>query len=169
MRSLIPFAASLAFCALAPAQDPCANLSVSGDGSPGSDITFELTTDGSGSAIAFVMIGKTAADPAGSGHFSIPGLDLGLEPPFIPLPLGMTDMGGDISRTFTVPMGLNLPELDLLAQGMAVEFSFMFPFGGMFGGGGGGIPGGTFGGGSWMDFFMFSFCTSDLVGFQIGG
>ena len=166
MRSLIPIAASLAFCALAPAQDPCANLTVTGDGSAGSELTFEITTDGGAGAIAFVMIGKTAADPAGSGPISFPGLDLGLAPPFIPLPLGRTDADGDISRTFTVPMGLNLPELDLLAQGMTVEFSFMFPFGGMFGGG---IPGGTFGGGSWMDFFMFTFCTSDLVPFQIGG
>lgn len=167
MRSLLPIAASLAFCALVPAQDPCAGLTVTGDGSPGSDITFEIATDGSGMAIAFVLIGKTAADPA-SGHFSFPGLDLGLEPPFIPLPLGRTDMDGDVSRTFTVPMGLNLPQLDLLAQAMTVEFSFMFPFGGMFGGGGG-VPGGSFGGGSWMDFFMFTFCTSDLVPFQIGG
>ena len=72
-------------------------------------------------------------------------LVLGLNQPFVPLHLGLTDAEGAASRTLTLPSS-NIPMLELYAQGFTVDFSLTPP----------GPP-------------SFDFCTSDVVGFRFGG
>ncbi len=147
MRFLIPILASLALTILAPAQD-CASLSVTGEGKPGTDVTFAFS-GGAAHSLVFVAIGDTVG--ATSLNFCNVGtLDLGLATPFVPLPLGFSDMNGDLSRTFTVPTGVTLPVLELHGQGLTVDLMLEMPMGG-------GLS------------IALAFCTSGVEDFKIGG
>ena len=145
MRTLIAIVSALTLVSLAPAQD-CATLSIS---QTNGDVSIELTTDGSEQALGIIALGMTEGNtsidfgPLGS-------LELGLAMPFVPLPIGFTDMTGDVSRAFTVPPGL--PALDLFAQGFTAELSI-------------GLGDGTF---PLIPMIGWSFCTSNVVPVQIG-
>lgn len=144
MRSLIAVLSTLTLSALVPAQD-CATLSIS---QTGTDVSIELTTDGGERALGIIALGMTEGNtsidfgPLGS-------LELGLAMPFAPLPIGFTDMSGDVSRGFTVPPGL--PAFDLFAQGFTAELSLAL---------GAGFPP--------MPTIGWDFCTSNVVPVQIG-
>ena len=140
MRFLL-FLSPLLFSAALTAQ-ACSDLSVSGDGSPGSTLTFGLT-GAAADVPAVILVGTTE----GSTTLSlgpIGSIELGLAMPFVPLLAGTTDGNGDVSVEFTLPPG-NYPEIDLFAQGLTIDFSV----------GNGGPP-------------SLDACTSDVEGFAIG-
>ncbi len=147
MRRLIPLFASLALTALAPAQE-CATLTITGNGAPGTDLTFELTDAPSGT-VAFLVFGKTAGSTS-LGFGPLGTLDLGLAAPFIPVPMGLTDDGGAASSTIPVPAGFDHAVLDLLVQGLTAELKISMAMGT-----------------GWPSLSL-DFCTSNVAGFQIG-
>lgn len=110
------FASSLAlFAGAATAQ--CADLSVT---NTAGQVTIDL--DGSTPmAFAFVLVGDTAGTTTVSLG-SLGTLSLGLAAPFAPLPLGFTDMSGDVSYSFAVPA--SAPAGTYLLQGVTVGFGF---------------------------------------------
>ena len=73
-------------------------------------------------------------------------LELGLQMPFLPLPMGFTDGNGDVSRTIHVPAGLQ-HSMDLFAQAFTASLDFQ-P----------GMP----------PTIALTFCTSGVEAFHIG-
>jgi hypothetical protein len=140
--SLLPVAtAALAALLGAPlAAQSCSDLTVTGDGKVGTQLTFSLT-GAAANAPAFLVLGET------SGSFSISfgsigTLDLGIVPPFSLLPFGQTDGSGAVSRSVTVPP---LPgEIVLHGQGFTARLV---------------IDRGV----------RLDFCTSDVERFTVGG
>src|SRR5262245_1135387 len=111
-RSLVSVCLGL-LAANASAQS-CAALPVLGTGAPGTSLTFDLNATDAG-AFAVLAVGQT------QGTTTIPmgplgSLTLGLATPFIPIPLGMTNASGDISRTIAIPAGVTWG-IDLFGQG----------------------------------------------------
>ena len=134
---------SLTALLAAPVAAQCSDMTVSGDGSAGSTLSFALT-GGAAEAPAIVFVGPN------EGNFSINlgplgSLDLGLAPPFIPLFMGLTDGSGDATLEFDLPPA-TLPQIDLFAQGTTIEFTPPDR----------GPP-------------SIDFCTSDVEAFSIGG
>ena len=121
MRSA--FLAALSLAALtATATAQCGTLTATGSGAPGTAIDLTLTGS-TAMAPAFLVVGDTLG-PTSIQIGALGTLDLGLEMPFIPVPLGMTDMNGDASLTIDVPA--TVPStLDLHGQGVAVDFTVM--------------------------------------------
>lgn len=144
-KTLLVAAAGL-FAIGASAQQ-CSTLAATGTGAPGTTVTFDVS-GGSAHAMTVLLAGETQGSttvnlgPLGS-------LTLGLDMPFAPLPLGMTNMTGDLSRTFTVPSAATLG-FDLYGQALSIGFSFAMP------------PGG-----GWPT-FQFTTCTSNVVPFHVG-
>jgi hypothetical protein len=106
----------LAAVTLAAAASAQCTLSVSGSGT--STITFSF--NGPANSPAALAIGDTQ----GSTTFTfgpLGSLTLGLEMPFVPAPLGMTDGSGNASLTINVPAGV--PSADLFAQGVGITFT----------------------------------------------
>jgi hypothetical protein len=139
-RSLLAISAGL-FASVASAQS-CASLSITGTGAPGTSVTFAVDGTAAGAIAALAIsdaAGTTAINlgPLGS-------LTLGVASPFIPLPLGMTDANGDISRTIQIPNG-NIPGVDLVGQGVTIAFTLNGP----------GLP-------------TLTFCTTNVVSFHLG-
>jgi hypothetical protein len=118
---------------------PCSTLTVTGTGAGGTELRFDL--DGAApDAPAVLVIGPT------TGSFTIRfgpigSLELGIVPPFAPLPMGITDGNGDVRLTIRVPD--NLPGFDLNAQGFSIDFTVRPP--------------------------TLEFCTSNVAPFHIGG
>ena len=134
------------FAANASAQS-CATLTVAGTGAPGTTLTFNFDGQASG-AFAFLAVGAT------QGTTSIPfgplgTLTLGLDAPFLTLPLGMTNASGDASASIPVPNGFPL-SLDLFAQGLTAELTITPP-----------SPPNP-------PTISLTFCTSNVAGFHIG-
>jgi hypothetical protein len=134
-------AACLGLLAANASAQTCATMTVAGTGAPGTSLTFNFDGQASG-AFAFLAVGAT------QGTTSIPfgplgTLTLGLDSPFLSLPLGMTDASGDVSVSIPVPNGFPA-SLDLFAQGVTAELTFTPPIIGL------------------------TFCTSNVVGFHIG-
>ena len=121
-RSLVSVCLGL-LAANASAQS-CATLTVTGTGAPGTSLTFDLNATDAG-AFAVLAVGQT------QGTTTIPmgplgSLTLGLASPFIPVPLGMTNASGDISRTIAIPAGVTWG-VDLFGQGVTAKFTFTPP------------------------------------------
>ena len=106
--------------ALPTAAQSCADLTVTGDGTSGTTLTFDLT-GAQANAPAFLLLGATA------GEFSIDlgplgSIDLGLMPPFIPVPIGRSDDAGAASVAFDLP-DRSMTQRTLNAQGMTLALS----------------------------------------------
>ena len=137
MRLILPSLLFVSLAAMASAQT-CATLTVTGSGAPGTDLTFAL--NGAANSPALLAIGDTA----GTTTFNfgpLGSLTLGLAQPFVPLPLGLTDASGNVSRTVSIPAGL--PAADLFGQGLTVTFTLPPTLG-------------------------LSFCTSNVAAFHVG-
>lgn len=139
------FLAAGALAALAPAQ--CASLAITGAGTPGT--TLQVAIDGTApNVMAFLMVSTTQGStvlplgPLGS-------LTLGLAQPLVPLPLGMTNAAGDVSRSLAVPSSTTFG-IDLYGQGVTFGFSFTPPTGG-------GLPS-----------FGLTTCATNVVAFHVG-
>jgi hypothetical protein len=122
------------------AAQSCADLTVTGSGRSGTQLTFAVTGAGTNSP-AYLVIGQTA------GSFSISlgpigTLTLGIVPPFTFVPLGSTDGSGAVSRSVTVPP---IPDaVSVLGQAFSAKVV---------------IDRGV----------RVDFCTSDVESFSIGG
>jgi hypothetical protein len=98
----------------------CSDLAVAGSGAPGTRLVFALT-GAEPRALALLAIG--AREGAFTLAFGPLGtLELGLDPPFATLPMGITDGNGDADLRVRVPSGL--PGMDLFAQGFSARLSF---------------------------------------------
>ena len=137
-HTLLAAAASL-LTSFAAAQS-CSTLTVTGTGAPGTSVTFAV--DGTAAGAFAILAVSDAAGTTTLNFGSIGTLVLGVNSPFIPLPLGMTDASGDVSRTVNVPNG-NIPGVDLVGQGVTVEVAFT-----------GGLS--------------LTFCTSNVATFHLG-
>jgi len=141
------FALSIAAIGGAVSAQNCATLAVTGNGAPGTTLSFSI--DGSAAnAFAFLVVGQAqgtlAVDlgPIGS-------LTLGVLPDFI-LPLGMTDLAGDVTLAAEVPNMPSIPGQDLFGQGVTLGFTLptLPPTG---------IPN-----------FAWTLCASNVLGFHFG-
>ena len=121
-------------------------LSTSGTLAPGSTFSIDLS-DSLPNAMTFLVVGQTMGSTTIS-FGPIAGFTLDLDAPFIPLPMGMTDMNGDVSLSVDIPgMVPSLPMLTIHGQAVSIDFGFG---GGGMGGGGMGLP-------------MINTCVSNLI------
>jgi hypothetical protein len=121
---------------------PCADLAISGSGAPSGTLTFDLT-GGAANALAMLLIGPQTGSTV--IHLGALGtLSLGLDHPFVPAMMGLTDANGDASLDIQLPPG-QLPLITLYAQAMTVAFTPPSH----------GPP-------------SFDFCTTDVVPFLLG-
>ncbi len=144
MRSLIhALALSAAALLAAPvAAQSCSDLTVGGDGTPGTALTFDVA-GAPANATTIVLLGFQ--EMAISGPF---GLELGIVPALV-IVGGSADGNGDFSASIDIPE--NIPGgFDAFAQSLSIGFSLPGP-------GGGGPP---------TD--LFSFCSSDVEAFTVG-
>ncbi|MFN3240266.1 MAG: hypothetical protein ACE37K_02010 [Planctomycetota bacterium] len=116
LRTAILAAAALSFVNVASAQ--CATVTAANNAG---EISIDL--DGSDPMrFAFVVLGDTqGTTPINLGNFA--SFDLGLAAPFVPAPLGLTDMNGDASLTFTPPT--TAPAGTYYVQGVTVGFDIV--------------------------------------------
>lgn len=117
------------------------SLAVVGSGAPGGSLTFAI--DGTGSGLAFLAIGETQGTTT-IAFGSLGTLTLGLDLPFVPLPIGFLDAQGDRSITVAIPAALTTG-IDLFAQGVTLGISF----------GGPGMP-------------TLDLCATNVAGFHVG-
>lgn len=143
LRSVCIAASTLLLAVAASAQ--CSTLTSSGTGAPGTTITLSL--DGTAAnAIAFLVVGETqGSTPVDLGMLG--SFTLGLAAPFTPLPIGVTNASGDVSRGIPVPAGFP-GSLDLFAQGVTLSIDV---------GTGPGLPQ-----------IAFAWCVSNVVAFHAG-
>ncbi|HEX5054378.1 MAG TPA: hypothetical protein VFZ65_21550 [Planctomycetota bacterium] len=131
---------SVGMLATAISAQSCSALTITGAGTPGTTLSINL--DGPPAmGFALLAVGSTQGSTA-INLGPLGTLNLDLEMPFLPLPLGMTDANGDVSRSFAIPASVSFPAVSLFGQGVITSFSMM-PFG-------------------------ISFCTSDVVAFSVG-
>ncbi|MCA8952589.1 MAG: hypothetical protein KDE27_23960 [Planctomycetes bacterium] len=118
LKSVLLSSALAILTATAPAQ--CGALTATGTGAPGT--TVDLTLTGSTpNALAILVVGDTLGTTSIATPFAT--LVLGLESPFLPVPIGLTDGNGDASLTIDVPSAVT-QGADLFGQGVAIDFSF---------------------------------------------
>lgn len=99
----------------------CSRLSVKGDGSPNSELTLSLTRSASRS-FAILVVGEkegTTVLPLGQ----LGRLTLNLKMPFIPVPMGQTDLFGN--ATAKVKIGPRMPAFAVKAQAVSYGFSLL--------------------------------------------
>lgn len=100
------------------AQNPptCSTLSITGNGAPGTTLTFDI--QGPRLRYAFALV----ADNAGLTTLSTPGfhLELGIETIWFTLPLGFTDLQGNASADINLPQALTPATYH--AQGIVFDF-----------------------------------------------
>lgn len=125
---------------LAAQGSSCSDLTVSGDGTPGTTLSFAVTGSAA-DAFTFLLVGDTA----GTTALPIPlgMIEIGLATPFVPLPLGLADANGDVSLDVMLPPALP-SQVGLFAQSIALDLSI-----------GMGRP-------------TLTACTSDVEGFNVG-
>ena len=99
----------------------CGTLAANGSGAPGSSLELALTGS-TPMSFAFLAVGDTLGTTS-IEIGTLATLELGIEMPFIPLPLGRTDMNGDASLTIDVPSTVTMG-IDLYGQGVGVDFDF---------------------------------------------
>ncbi len=116
----------------------CSSLAVLGSGLPGSMVTFELT-GGTPFASTYLLV----SGAQGVFELSVAPLGfvtLGVLPPWIPLPLGITDANGDATLSVQLPASPLAP-IRLYAQAVSTEI---------------------------QDPLALAYCTSDVVMFKVG-
>ena len=144
--SLLPASLLTSLALALPVSAQCGAMTVTGDGAPGSTLTFDVSGV---AADTFVVV--LAGRETGDFSFSfgpLGDLNLGLMPPFIPFGVVRSDADGNATVEKRIPAGLNRL-IDLHAQGVSVEFAFSM--------GTGGKPS-----------FGFSFCETNVVDFSVG-
>lgn len=103
----------------------CSSLAadVQGDLQSGATVTVDVT--GSlPNALTFLVVGETAGTTS-IDLGPLGGLTLGLELPFVPLPVGSTDGNGDLSLSFDTPgVPVSIDPIDLLAQAVSIDVQF---------------------------------------------
>jgi hypothetical protein len=111
----------------APSVAQCSTLTITGTINPGETITISVS-GAPAEELTFIAIGD-----AGSTTIELPGDDLvlGLDAPFLLLPIGVTDASGDVSRMIGVPS--NIPpawihDHTFTVQAVTASLNFM-PFG----------------------------------------
>jgi len=130
-----------------PAQAQCGSLAITGDGTPGSTLTFDVSGVAP-DAFVVILAGRQTGDftfqfgPLGT-------LSLGLLPPFIPFSVARSDASGNASLDRMVPSHVRNP-VDLNAQAVSVKFGF------------------TLGGPGMLPSFGFEFCETNVVAFSVG-
>jgi hypothetical protein len=119
-----------ALCAIAviaaPTLSQCSTLTVSGTLNPGETITISVTGATPDSATLLV------AGHAGSTTIQLPGDDLllGVDVPFVVVPLGMTDASGDVTFMASVPADFPaawIPNDTFTLQAVTIGFSSSSP------------------------------------------
>ena len=104
--------------------ESCSDLTVTGDGTPGSTLTFDVV-GADPHALAFLAVGRSAGSHA-VALGPLGTLELGLDPHFIVLPFGFTDAGGDASKSIGIPDGFPI-SLDLFGQAFTARFTLPWP------------------------------------------
>lgn len=135
-------------CTALPAQT-CASLTVTGNGAPGTTLSFALDGSTAG-AYAILAIGDTQGSTT-LNFGSLASVTLGLATPFAAVPMGVADGNGDVTLSLQIPANVTLPSMDLFAQGVLATITR--PGGGPGGGG----PGGG-----------LSLCVSNVAAFHVG-
>lgn len=121
---------------------PCSDLTVAGNGQPGTQLKFALT-GGAARTLAILFMGpRTGETVVRLGPLGT--LELGLRRPFVPSFMGGTDGNGNVSMSVRVPPG-RIPRVDLFGQATTVDVMFHR-----------GPP-------------KLDFCTTDVEGFKFGG
>ena len=143
----VPIAILTSLALALPATAQCGTMTVTGDGAPGSTLTFDVSGV-AGNAFVVILAGRETGDftvnfgPLGT-------LELGLLPPFIPFTAVRTDADGNATLDKRVPNGVR-SLIELHAQGVSVKFSFSL-----------GAPG-------TRPTFGFDFCETNVVDFSVG-
>ncbi len=97
----------------------CSDLSVTGDGSPGTNLTISVTGSAA-DAFTFLAVGQdTGTTTVNLGPLL--SFDLGIASPLVPLPLGVADANGDVSISLDLPTG-DFPRIDVYGQALAISF-----------------------------------------------
>jgi len=136
------FALSLSLVlAAGAAQAQCGNLTASGSGAPGTAVDLAVTGSTANAPVLCVIGDTLGVTTIQIG--SLTTLELGLETPFIPVPMGLSDGNGDASLSINVPSTTTMG-LDLHGQAVAIDFGF----------GPGGIS--------------LGFCVSNTASFHVG-
>jgi len=123
MRSLF-LTALLATAGVASAQG-CGALAITGSGAPGTSLQLAVSGAQAGD-IALLLVGQTL----GATNVPLPmggNLSLGLDAPFVSVPIGRADAGGAAALTLPIPAMLG-QHIDLHGQAVLLGISFM-PFG----------------------------------------
>ncbi|MHC5062502.1 MAG: hypothetical protein ACYTG5_00850 [Planctomycetota bacterium] len=131
-----------------PLSAQCSSLTVDGDGTPGSTLSFELTGLDANTPVVVL-----AARDTGDFSFSfgpMGSLDLGIVPPWRVVGVGVSDGDGNAAIERNVPPGIP-GSADLHAQGLGVGID---------------VPRGK--PGSTPPMPAFNFCPSDVVAFTVG-
>lgn len=116
LRTALLATATLSLASFASAQ--CSTVTATNNAG---EITIDL--DGSDAMrFAFIVLGDTLGNtPVSIGN--LVSFDLGLAAPFVPAPLGLTDMNGDASLTFTPPT--TAPAGTYYVQGLTAGFAIV--------------------------------------------
>lgn len=134
------------FTATADAQ--CSTLAVTGTGLPGTTLTIAVDGPAATNGIVWLLVGaETGTTTIHLGPTL--SLSLGLDDPFVPVPMAMADANGDATRSIDVPSSVTLG-VDVYGQALTIGFSFSLPTGG-------GMPS-----------FGLTTCTSNVVPFHVG-
>jgi hypothetical protein len=146
-------AASLVLCAALPAQG--CNLAITGAVNPGQSVTLAVTGATSGDVTLLAVADQIGSTQLNLGPLGM--LNLGIQNHLLLIPIGITNSGGSLTRSISIPSNLPaaaFPSMDLQAQSVSVDVSFSAPTGG----------------GGWGGFSLptFSFCVSNVATLHIG-
>lgn len=100
MRPILGFLLAAALAVPAAAQS-CSDLAIRGTGQPGTPLVFAVR-GATADAPTVLVLGPNAGSTT-IRFGALRSLTIGLDRPFIVLPLGRTDANGDLVRTVTVP------------------------------------------------------------------
>lgn len=130
-----------AICSASLSAQACSDLTVTGNGAPGTALAFDISSAPTG-ALTAIFVGFGGTMPASLGPTG-----LGLLPPAIPIAIGLADAMGNFGTSIDVPMTLTTQIMGD-AQGLSIEFNFPMP----------GMPLSS----------LFTFCASDIEAFTAG-
>ena len=116
---LIPTLAISALLAAPVAAQACSDLTVTGDGSPGSTLTFDVSGTLADAPTVILVSPNAGSTTLGAGPLTI---QLDLDMPIIPIAMERSDANGAVSTSVDVPPG-GFPQIDLHAQALSLDFA----------------------------------------------